>query len=317
MMDLFSYSPEAPVLVIGAAGIDMIGRLRSEIQLGTSNPAQIRTTFGGVARNVAENLALLGQPVTILSMVGGDENGGRLLEKLAESGVDISHVGCCEQHPTGSYLAIVDKAGEMQVALDDMRAISEITPQYIQQHEALFREASLLFIDMNLPKDTLRTVMSLARKAKLPVCADPTSNSLAEKLKPYLHRLHIITPNSAEAALLTGQPLTASRRREAIHAAKKLVSLGVDIVIIALAEFGVVYATSETNGQIPAIRTNILDPTGAGDALTATFIFALLNGIPIDDAIRLGVSAASLTLGYPGAVYPGLSLEKLYDHLVI
>lgn len=317
MSEMIIPPSEFPVVVIGAAGIDMIGRLRSDIQMGTSNPAYIRTSFGGVARNVAENLALLGQPAILLTMVGDDENGQRLLEKLSQSGVDISHVGISKQHPTGAYLGVVNHQGAMQVALDDMRIINELTPEYIRQHASLFKEASLVFVDMNLPKDTLRTVMSLARQAQLPVCADPTSNILAEKLKPYLHRLHIITPNSAEAALLSGQPLTASRRREAIHAAKSLVSMGVQIVIIALAEFGVVYATSETSGHIPAIRTAIVDPTGAGDALTATFIFALLNGIPIDDAIRLGVSAASLTLAHPGAVYPGLSLEKLYDHLII
>jgi pseudouridine kinase len=91
----------------------------------------------------------------------------------------------------------------------------------------------------------------------------------------------------------------------------------VDIALITMAEFGVCYATSETNGHFPAIRTNIVDPTGAGDALTAAVIFALLNEIELDDAIRLGVSAASLTLRYPGTVDPNLSLEKLYDQLLI
>jgi pseudouridine kinase len=84
-----------------------------------------------------------------------------------------------------------------------------------------------------------------------------------------------------------------------------------------MAEQGLCYATSETSGYIPAIKTSIVDPTGAGDALSATVIFALLNDIPIDDAVRLGVSAASLTLRYRGAVVPDLSLEKLYDQLVI
>ncbi len=77
------------------------------------------------------------------------------------------------------------------------------------------------------------------------------------------------------------------------------------------------YATAETSGFVPAIRTEIVDPTGGGDALIAAVIFALLNDIPLDDAIRLGVSAATLTLRYPGAVVPELTLEKLYDKLVI
>jgi pseudouridine kinase len=102
-----------------------------------------------------------------------------------------------------------------------------------------------------------------------------------------------------------------------MDAARYLVSSGVKIAIITLAEFGVCYATSETAGYIPAIRTEIIDPTGAGDALTAAVIFGLLNEIPIDEALRLGISAAALTLQHPGAVLPDLTLEKLYNQLVI
>jgi pseudouridine kinase len=105
--------------------------------------------------------------------------------------------------------------------------------------------------------------------------------------------------------------------RQALNAAKCLVGQGVDIAIITLGEQGLCYATSETSGYIPALRTEIIDPTGAGDALSATVIFALLNEIPLDDAVRLGVSAASLTLRHRSSVLPDLSLEKLYDQLVI
>jgi pseudouridine kinase len=126
----------------------------------------------------------------------------------------------------------------------------------------------------------------------------------------------LTTPNITEASILCGQTYSA-RPRQAIEAAKYLVSQGVRIAIVTLAEFGVCYATSETSGHIPAIRTEIVDPTGAGDALTAAVIFALLNDISLDDAVRLGVSAASFTLRHRGAVVPYLSLEKLYDQLVI
>jgi pseudouridine kinase len=132
-----------------------------------------------------------------------------------------------------------------------------------------------------------------------------------------LSSLHLITPNSFESAVFCDWTFDPSNRSQALEAAKHLVSQGVDIAIITLAEFGVCYATSETSGHIPAIGTEILDPTGAGDALTAAVIFALLNDIPLDDAVRLGVSAASLTLRHQGAVIADLSLEKLYDQLVI
>lgn len=317
MFDNISPSPESPVLVIGAASLDSIGRLQTGLKMGTSNPAQIRTSSGGAARNVAENMARLGQPVILLSAVGDDANGDQLLRQTQEAGVNVDYILRSTRHPTGAYLGVVSTNGILQMAADDMRAINELTPDYFRQHEDLFRSVSLVFIDANLPKDSLRTVISLARKSKLPICADPTSNSLAEKLRPHLKRLFMLTPNCAEVSILARQPVEASHINEAMDAAKKLVSEGVGVVIVALAEFGVCYVTSETAGSIPAIRTRIIDPTGAGDALTATAIFAMLNDISIDESIRLGVSAASMTLSHPGAVRPDLSLELLYEHLVL
>ncbi|MEW5871713.1 MAG: carbohydrate kinase family protein [Chloroflexota bacterium] len=313
----FSPSPEGPVLMVGASGMDMVGRLKGEMHMGTSNPAQIRRAFGGVARNIAENLARLGQPVILLSAVGSDDYGERLLKQASAAGIDVSAVVQIPERPTSTYLAVVNEKGELQFALDDMRATSAITPAYLHAHADLFKEASLLFIDANLSKEALRTAVSLARKARIPIGADPTSTLLAHKLRPHLPRLRLIVPNSSEAGILCDRQVDASKRRQTLEAAKCLVSQGVGIVILTLAQFGVCYATSHTSGYIPAIRTEILDPTGGGDALIAAVIFGLLNGMSLDEAIRLGVSAATLTLRHPGAVLPDLTLEKLYDQLVI
>ncbi|MBN1148484.1 MAG: carbohydrate kinase family protein [Anaerolineales bacterium] len=313
----FSPSPEAPVLIIGAAGVDIVGVLKGEPRMGVSNPARIRTSYGGVARNVAENLARLGQPVKLITAVGAGQVGERLIHDIDAAGVDVSAVFCTSEHPTGTYMAAVDDKGALRFAMDDMRAIADLSPAYLQARYELFKDASMLFVDANLSKETLRKAISLARRSRIPICADPTSTTLASRLRPYLSKIQLLMPNSAEAGILCGRTIDASKRRQTLEAAKYLVGQGVEIAIIALAQFGVCYATSETSGHIPAIRTEVVDPTGGGDALTAAVIFALLNGIPLDDAVRLGVSAATLTLGYPGTVIPDLTLEKLYDQLVI
>lgn len=309
--------PNSPVIVIGAAGKDIVGKLKSDFLMYTSNPGKIRTSFGGVARNVAENLARLGQPVILLSVVGDDDRGDRLLTQARQAGVDVDHVLRTSEHPTGTYVGIVSTNGQFQCAMDDMRAISCLSVDYIQQQAQLFKEASLLFVDMNIPRDVLKTVVSLARRANLPICADPTSLALVSRLKPYLKHILLMTPNVNEAEFLCGETEKITNRRQALNAAKIIVGKGVKIVVITLGEQGLCYATSETSGFIPAIKTEIMDPTGAGDALTATILFGLINKIPIDDAVRLGVSAASLTLRHLGTVVPDLSLEKLYDQLVI
>ena len=312
----FSPRPTSPVLVIGSASVDMIGRLRSEISLGTSNPAHIRSSFGGVGRNIAENLAHLGQPVILLSAVGQDRAGKQLLTEMENFGVDIQHTIQSAQHPTGTYLGIVDQKGELEVALDDMRVISEITPDYIHQVEHLFKEASAVYIDANLTKETIRSIVSLARKAKAPICADPTSFSLAVKLKPYLKHITMLTPNFTEVGILSDRKISPTRRSDALQAAKDLVSVGLSIVAVVMPDLDVIYATTETSGLISAIHSPIVDPTGAGDALSAAVLFGLLSDMPVDDAVRLGASALSLTMSQIGSVVPDLSLQKLYDHLV-
>jgi pseudouridine kinase len=307
------HAPQS-VLVIGAAGLDIKGRSAGPLLPGTSNAGRVRRSLGGVARNVAENLARLDVSVTLLTAVGDDPAGRQILEQAAGCGVDASPSIVVEGGRTGSYLAVLDENGNLSVAIDDMGIVEAITPRYLNDHRRLFAQASMLVTDANLTPDALNTVFSLATKHNLPVCVDPTSTVLADRLCPHLRNIHLIAPNLAEAAVLTGQPV-ARTQDEALDAGRNLVSLGVDFAILTLADLGSAYATSEESGLVPAMRADIVDPSGAGDALTAATIFAVLNDIPTDEAVRLGVAAATLTLQSKETVNPELSLEKLYAQL--
>jgi pseudouridine kinase len=308
-------SQEGHVLVIGAAGTDIIGRAETTLHESTSNPGRVRMCHGGVARNIAENLARLGTETVLISAVGNDDLGRQLLDHAAATGVVTDHTIIADDMPTGSYLAILDNQGGLRCAVDDMHVIEAITPQYLRDRYSLFKDAAAVVVDANLPQKTLSMVFSLARRAGVPVSADPTSKSLAERLEPHMGDLWLITPNEGEAEILSSEQVPHADREQAMKAARHLVSQGVEIAIITMAEFGAIYATAESSGHVPAVQTEIVDPTGVGDALTATLIFALLNDIPLDEAVRLGTLAASLTLQTPGSVMPELSLEMLYDQL--
>ena len=308
-----SPSGDGHVLVIGSAGLDIVGRALGELRLGVSNPGQLRTSPGGVARNVAENLARLGTESVLITAVGQDAEGDRLLRQAAEAGVNVDYSLTLPGERTGAYLAVLDAQGSVRLALDDMHVISAVTPEHLRGCRQAFQEAAAVFVDGNLQPKALGTAVNLATRFHVPIAADPTSATLATRFLPHLEDLWLITPNEAEAGVLCPHPVPHADRNGVIDAARHLVSRGVDIAIIAMAEAGVGYASAESSGMIPAVRTEIIDPTGAGDALTAAVIFALLNEIPLDEAVRLGASAAALTLRTPGTVVPHLSLELLYD----
>jgi pseudouridine kinase len=304
-------------LVLGSAGLDIVGRPISSLHPGSSAAGAIRSSFGGVGRNVAENLARLGTEVIFVTAVGDDDEGGRLLDEASEAGVDTRHCIRVPGAATGAYLAVLDERGSLHIALDDMHVIESLTPEAVRERKELFRGAVAVFLDSNLPPRTLATAVAIARRLEVPVAADPTSVGLAPRLAPLLSDIWLLTCNETEALALCPEsaPGEASMAERAVEYPRRLIGKGVGIAIVAMAGAGVGYATSEISGHIRALRVDVVDPTGAGDALSAAVIFGLLNEIPLDEAVRLGVSAAAVTLRTRGSVAPELSLELLYEQL--
>lgn len=306
---------EGPVLVIGSAGTDIVGRPREQLLSGGTAHGMIRTSAGGVGRNVAENLARLGTEVVLITAVGDDAEGRALLEQTAAVGVDVSPSLIVPEGSTGAYLGVLDGSGALQFALDDMRVADALTSDHLRAHAGLFTDAAAVFVDGNLPPRTLAAAVSLARRAGAPLAADPATAGLAPRLVPYLGDLWLVACNEAEGGVLCACEAPPEGIARAVDSARRLVAAGVQIAVVAMAEYGVGYAGPSGSGHVPALRTEIADPTGAGDALTAATLFALLNEIPVDEAVRLGVAAASLALRAPGTTDPDLTLETLYEQL--
>lgn len=308
---------EGYVLVIGSAGIDVKGRSTEELAWNTSNPGQVRQSVSGVARNIAENLARLEVPTILLTAVGDDWNGKRTLEHCTQNGIDMSHALIIPGGRTGIYMALLQPDGELNVAIGDFDIMASVDSACIRQHEELLAEADMVVIDATLSEEALAALFELAAAHNTRVCADPTTPALAGRLCPYLEQIHLIVPNAAETTALCGLDDPASDLDTAINAAKHLVAMGAYIAVVTLGEKGLAYADGSGGGFIRAPQVHVVDTSGAGDALTGAVIFGLLNEVPVDEAMRLGVTAAALALQTTETVAPNLSQEMLYERLVI
>lgn len=305
------------ILVIGATLLDTKGKPLAGLEPGTSNPAVVRVTRGGTARNVAENLGRLGADVILLSAVGHDVIGDQLLAQTADAGVNVNHVLQEADYHTGAYLALLEDDGSLSVALDDVSVMQTISSGLLYRQRRLFRDASLIMMDGSLAPEAMNTVVRLAMQYGVPLCADPSSTRLAYKLRPFLSHLHLVVPNEQEAAELLQVEFLDHDADASLDLARSLVQAGVGTAVLTLANYGLGYATSDEVGYLPASYTHIVDNTGTGDAVTAAIMFGMLNDLPTIEAIRLGAAAASLTVQTNETVVRDLSLDMLYDHLIV
>lgn len=308
---------EDHVLVIGSAGIDVKARVQSALCTEAANFGEIHSGVGGVARNMAENLARLEVATLLLTAVGKDAAGKRVVRQSKERGVGCKYVRALETTHTGGTVTILKATGEPLATVSDFDAMRLVDVNYLWKHEPLFARAAMIVIDATLSVEALATVFELAERYNVRVCADPTMPALAARLVDYLPRLYMVAPNGDETTALCGFLDPAQNRETAIDAARRLVSLGVQIAVVTLGEQGVAYADGSGGGFIRALRTQVVDATGAGDAFSAAVIFGLLNEVTVDEAMRLGMTAATLTLQSRETVLPELSQELLYDKLVV
>lgn len=305
------------ILLIGATLLDTKGKPDEGLEPGTSNPSQIRVTRGGSARNVAENLALLGADVVLISAVGNDQTGRWLLDQTAAANVNIAHVKVVNGQNTGAYMAVLEEDGSLSVALDDDSVMEAITPDYLQEREPLFAAADMVMMDGSLTDEAIETVVKLCNKYSLRLCVDPASSRLAYKLRPFLENIFLVVPNENEAAELCQFDVLERDPDNVLHLAKMLVRNGVRHAVVTLTNFGLDFATSDEVGYIPPKYSEMVDTTGTGDAVTAAIMYGILNDMPPIEAIRLGAAAASLTLQSNETVVPDLNLDMLYDHLIV
>lgn len=285
---------EGHVTCIGGANVDRKAHALEAVQVGTSNPVRVRQSLGGVARNIAENLARLGTPVSLVTFVGADSEGTWLLDETKRRGVDTSLSQVLPDCRTGTYTAVLDPHGELVLALSDMQICDSVTVEQIEARWPRIASSGMIVLDTNLPAPLLTHVIERCRRESLPLAVNPVSAVKARKLPERLDGVDILFANRDEAEALTGR--SVHTLQDGHRACDRLLAKGVKRVVLTLGRDGLIWAAHDQSGLLPAKPVAVSDVTGAGDALVAGVIFGLTRGEPFSAACRLGLAAAALTL---------------------
>ncbi len=296
-------------VVVGGAAWDVKARSLATARLHTSNPSVVSRTPGGVGRNIAEGIARLGGRVHLVAAVGADPAGKELLTRTAEAGVYVDQV-VTSPHPTGSYLAALDTDGELVIGLSDFAATDAMDVEGLSRAHELLARADVVVVDGNIPAPAAAWVLGVAAAGGVRVVLEPVSVAKAARIAPLLqpaHPVFAVTPNVDELGALVGRTVAADTD-DIAAAAAELHARGVAHVWVSRGAAGSLLVSGGETLPIAAVPARVIDVTGAGDAMTAGFVRALLAGEEPATAARHGHLAAALTVASGHTVRPDLGV---------
>ena len=296
--------------VVGGVNVDIGGRSHGPLVAADSNPGSVSTTVGGVGRNIANNLALMGSEVKMLTAVGDDRNGQFALAHCVEQGMDMTNALVVPGGTTSTYLYLTGPDGEMALAVSDMSICDRITPAYLAENLSVLRNARVVAADTNIPAESLAF---LAENVTVPLFIDPVSTAKAEKLRPILHRIHTLKPNRMEAELLSGVPIR--QKEDFPKAAKALLGQGVKRVFISLGADGVFAADEKGEVWLPTLPGKMVNTTGCGDAFMAALIWGAMEEMDLGESALAGLAAGAIAMESRLTINPEMSADALRSRM--
>jgi len=300
----------AACAVVGGANVDITARAFAPLLQGDSNPGRLRFSLGGVGRNIAHNLSLLGVQTQLVTALGADELGSRIVNSCHLNGISLAGSLRLEDAATSAYLSIGDPEGETALAVADMEICARLTPDALFPALETLCDKPLVVLEANLPEET---ILWLARNLRVPLYADTVSTPKAPRLQNALGRLHTLKTNRVEAERLSGVAIRDERSLE--RAAESLLETGLRRVFLTLGSEGVLAAEGRVRLRLRGERVAVQSSTGCGDAFLAGVVWQSLRGGDLETCARAGLAAAELTLASDEAVNPAMSPENIQSKL--
>ncbi|MBI5858314.1 MAG: hypothetical protein HZB42_11790 [Sphingobacteriales bacterium] len=295
-----------PVICIGAAFVDELFHAKEEMLLATTNDAIVTKTAGGVSRNIAHQLALLGVPVQLISVFGNDSDGDWLKKVCSNAGVKLD-ASITKEGLSGKYTGILNVDGSLFSAFLTNAANYLITPDHLSKHKELLKTASYLLADANINVDTAEWLLAFSNETGIPFILEPVSVPPARKYKDVtLNGLYLVTPNEDELPVLCSEQASMTQMQ-----IQELLGKGVQNIWLHNGQMGSALYNKEKAITLHAPSIDVVDCTGAGDGSLSGYLLAKHLGKEDMDCLKLAHTLSAEILQVNGAIATHLNQEKL------
>ena len=288
------------IVVLGAVFVDIKGYPHSVYIPGGRNAGRVEYVHGGVSRNIAEDIANLELRPTFVSLVDQTGAGADVVRKLKSHKVNTDYIRATPDG-MGTWLAIFDNSGDVTAAISKRPALHPVLDILNEQGDRIFADADSISLEIDMDKDVVKRTFELAEKYHKPVFAVVSNMSIAVERRDFFRSVHCLVCNQQEAGTLFSENYdgkTPDEMREIL--AEKLRNARIPRMVVTMGERGAVYATLDgETGFCPAMRVDVKDTTGAGDAFFSGVTVGLTYGKTMLEACRIGtrLAASVITTG--------------------
>lgn len=282
------------IVVIGAVFVDIKGYPGANFIPGGRNAGRVEQIYGGVSRNVTEDIANCELRPTFVSLVDDTGTGADVIRRLSNHKVDTRYV---RQVPDGmgTWLAVFDNDGDVVASISKRPNLMPILDILEEQGDEIFAQADSIVIEVDVDKAIMKKTLALAKKYGKQVYGVVANMSIGLERRDFLKELAAFVCNSQEAGLLFCTDFSNMEPEElAEEIARKIIQARIPRLIVTMGCRGAVYADMDGNkGWCPARAVEVKDTTGAGDSFCAGLAVGLTYGKTLREACEIGTHLAA------------------------
>lgn len=302
----------AKIIGPGSCNVDLTG-YADHLPIGgeTAVGDLIRTSPGGKGSNQMVASHMSGGEALLIARIGDDALSKCLHDFYDRKGFSKKYIKVCKGENTGTAIIEIDKTDAQNRILIIRGANLTLSESDVLAAESDFADADVVLTQLETGDEPIYAAAKLAKKHGKPFILNPAPyRPLDGEL---LSMVDYITPNETEAGYLTGIEINSVD--DAKLAAKKLLSLGVQNVIITLGVKGAYFTDGKREIHIPGIKVKAVETTGAGDAFNGGFATAIGEGMDVETALKFANCTAALSVTRLGAAESMPSREEIDDFM--
>lgn len=300
------------IVVIGAVFVDVKGYPEDTFIPAGRNVGRVEQVYGGVGRNVAEDIANCELRPSFVSLVDNTPTGEDVVRQLRNHKVNTDYIRSVRDG-MGTWLAVFDNDGDVVAAISKRPNLMPIVDILEEKGDEIFANADSVVIEVDIDKEIVKKSLKLAQKYGKPIYAVVANMSIALERRDFLLQMDGFVCNQQEAGILFSENYEGKSPEEMMEiVSQKVKAASFNRMIVTMGARGAVYADRfGDKGFCPARKVTVKDTTGAGDSFCAGAVIGLTYGKSLGEACEIGAHLAASVIVTSESVCPRFRPREL------